>query len=923
MATNAAVASAQPKLPPLPEAPIFDAPGNPYISSLLNGTHVPAFEGLTPEQVYHAQLKVVETILDSIKKATIKLSLTIMSVWLLMLLTCSLLLVQIRRNRHAALRGDADATSKIVLPAFEPLLWLLCGINVMYLVVYGVMLATDDYLVYVTRVSIEIIYAGKQFNFTLVPIFMMQHSLSLKALGRAVVHTLLLSMYTVPIVWILNTYAPRDRERLCYWILIACRAPVLLYFLGRFVFPPARASVQTFREFCGFIVTMMLLVFSAGETYRENYVHTATALGWVITIYSMALPIFVWRVLRADTEHWRGIGKRAVELQTTFRRKNGRVDERVSSQGFHVLIEMHRKFIIDFAHLQLREPISEAGENDNTATVYRGFLHTKKIPVAIKVYMPADFTEDTVAEFSHEAALCGSLVHPNILKFHGICVCPPNICLVAELCQGSLQDVTEKQAARGRQHGPNLPVRRQQTLITIGYMIDAARAIAYLHSFSPPFVHRDIKPSNFLIDGEGTVKLTDFGASRTLAVRSNSDHQHHDASINTKQDGAAREPQNQSACGQTVLEIPGIASSLTKCTAQYMAPEVIKGYHAGTPIYGEAADVFSLAMTMWDVLHPAEAKYPLGSSNKATSTFGRTNYGHQRDSEIFDLVFAGHRPPMNLSIHSGLKALIESAWHADPRMRPTAQAVVSTLEVIQEEVGAAFALELMDEMNDHRPALETASASANTTQQTSFAGTQAVQKLRICDFVDSQSEAIRLGNMLMDCGFLHHTKHIRHFEYAGSQYFFDEDHIMLCQSVAILDLAFESGGASNRGGANEAAPGVNERILQLQRQRLRQDRRSAVSSYNGASGRGRPGSYRSHALMENRCACRKLGQRIETAHTTRRRLRRKFRVFKDENMLTAELLADDPHHTARMGSAFAEFRENSGRRPSGGAGGGA
>ncbi|GAB9477960.1 hypothetical protein Gpo141_00015171, partial [Globisporangium polare] len=187
-----------------------------------------------------------------------------------------------------------------------------------------------------------------------------------------------------------------------------------------------------------------------------------------------------------------------------FKQKN-HIHEGISSGGFHVLIEMHRKYIIDFAHLDIRQQIGVG----STSTVFRGTLKSK-FRVAVKVYQPTSFTEDVIAGFSHEAALCGLLHHPNVVKFFGMCVSPPTICLVFELCQGSLEDVMRVHSRR--QYEP----ARQQLIINVGYMLDAARAVAYIHSFSPPFIHRDIKPSNFLVDADCNVKLSDFGESRTL-----------------------------------------------------------------------------------------------------------------------------------------------------------------------------------------------------------------------------------------------------------------------------------------------------------------------------------------------------------------------------------------------------------------------
>ncbi|KAG7378212.1 hypothetical protein PHYPSEUDO_010407 [Phytophthora pseudosyringae] len=243
-------------------------------------------------------------------------------------------------------------------------------------------------------------------------------------------------------------------------------------------------------------------------------------------------PLMIWRILRADTEYWRGMGKRVCSLQDVVHHSRpslslnavSAVSEGISSHRIHLLIDTHREFLIDFAHLELKRKI---GSGSHVAT-FSGLLRSKKA-VAVNVYTLQYFTEEVVGEFSHEAALCTALSHLNVVQFFGLCVCPPTVCIVSELCHYTLEDVL---ATRGNHHkrrhtawfcqknGGNYDdcsgLNLQRTQLNVAYMLDCSRAVAYVHSFSPPFLHRDIKPANFLLDQENNVKLTDFSDFRRL-----------------------------------------------------------------------------------------------------------------------------------------------------------------------------------------------------------------------------------------------------------------------------------------------------------------------------------------------------------------------------------------------------------------------
>ncbi|DAZ98091.1 TPA: hypothetical protein N0F65_005253 [Lagenidium giganteum] len=832
-----------------------------------NATNVSSVATTAPSSVAAAAEE------DYLKHKIFVLQLFLLLGYGIMFVLSMLLIGYMRYNRHVAFRGDASAARKIILPAFEPLLWLLAAATGSYTIFLATAMATVLYTTEISKLATEFFYSGRQFVFLIVIIFIMQQSVSIPALKRTFIITLVLSTYTIPVVWYMNSHGTKEDF---YWVQTIARGLLLLLYAYVFIRPPGRASKRALREFCCFTFIYYAMLFAYNELLHEGNVNAGFNVLYASLLWGSLCPLVIWRVLKADTEYWRGMGQRACALQSLFRQKH-HIDERISSQGLHVLIEMHRKYIVDFAYLELKQRIGVG----SSAIVLKGILHNKT-PVAVKVYTPSDFTEDTVAEFSHEAALCGALHHPNIVKFYGMCVSPPTICLVSELCQGSLDDITYAVV----QSGPSM--RRQQLLINLGYMLDAARAVAYIHSFSPPFLHRDIKPANFLVDVNNTVKLTDFGESRSLPRM-----QQGDAIVMN----SGAQLQKSSLGGGIGLGAPVADAShlergadgptmTVKGTVDYMAPEVIRG-KAGMAAYGEAADVYSLAITMWDILNPRTEKFPVIRNNFL---------------QVFEFVIEGKRPPLDPNLHTSLREVIESAWQSDPRLRPSAQDLVHVLESIQEEVSAVFAMQLYDDLESDMITIKHPNFAAQT-----FIADRAIDCMRALQYVDTVSEGVRLGNALMDAGHVHHCKHSQPFDCSHSVFYFDEENIRLCQPIAILGGEPKGAGDTSEDvdsdGENDESGGGGSSALRSGRQRRRRGRGGPRSqaALNDDAQTDRSDSMSSRSiqpLLENGiCNCRKLGQRLEEPRTQRRKFRRKIvkKAARDDNVLTAHLLHEDTH----------------------------
>lgn len=74
--------------------------------------------------------------------------------------------------------------------------------------------------------------------------------------------------------------------------------------------------------------------------------------------------------------------------------------------------------------------------------------------------------------------------------------------LLEHCAQGSVRDVLQQTPA------PSLPVRARLAKAS-------ARALHFLHTRPLPIIHGDLKSANILVAADGTVRVADFGLSRT------------------------------------------------------------------------------------------------------------------------------------------------------------------------------------------------------------------------------------------------------------------------------------------------------------------------------------------------------------------------------------------------------------------------
>ncbi|MBT2440681.1 serine/threonine protein kinase [Streptomyces sp. ISL-36] len=227
--------------------------------------------------------------------------------------------------------------------------------------------------------------------------------------------------------------------------------------------------------------------------------------------------------------------------------------------------------------------------------------------VAVKLMLGHETDPSAAERFRLEAQTAARLSHPHVVGVFDFGTWDGKLFLVMELVEGS--------SLAGDAGAPQvLPPERVAVVAA-----HAAAGLAAAHREG--VVHRDIKPGNLLLDGDGTVKLADFGIARFV--------------------------DDPSAALTTTGQIVG--------TGLYLAPERALGQPASP-----ASDVYSLGCVLYQLLT------------------GRPPFqGDTATALLYQHIDTPPAPPRQLGV--GLPAAFEAylltLLAKQPEQRPPAQAI--------------------------------------------------------------------------------------------------------------------------------------------------------------------------------------------------------------------------------------------------------
>ncbi|KAL6752624.1 kinase-like domain-containing protein [Haematococcus lacustris] len=202
-----------------------------------------------------------------------------------------------------------------------------------------------------------------------------------------------------------------------------------------------------------------------------------------------------------------------------------------------------------------------------------------------------------------EVAVLRQLNHRNIVRYLGTERCDDTLNIFLEFVPGgSIASLIDK-------FGP------LQESVVRKYTQQILRGLEYLHQ--KKIMHRDIKGANILVDGQGTVKLADFGASKKIED----------------------------------LATVGSGSKSIRGTPYWMAPEVIKQTGHGRP-----ADIWSLGCV---VIEMATGRPPWSNCNTQVAA-------------MFHIASSKDPPPLPDCLSPEARDFLLLCFNRVPRERPNA-----------------------------------------------------------------------------------------------------------------------------------------------------------------------------------------------------------------------------------------------------------
>ncbi|XP_033468079.2 guanylate cyclase 2G [Epinephelus lanceolatus] len=266
-----------------------------------------------------------------------------------------------------------------------------------------------------------------------------------------------------------------------------------------------------------------------------------------------------------------------------------------------------------------------------------------KSPVCTNFHKPS-----VIAEFN----MMKEMKHENLVQFFGVCIEPPNVCVVTQYCRkGSLKDVLKSTDVE------------LDAMFKLSFAYDIVNGMDFIHKSNLKF-HGNLKPSTCLVDSRLQIKLSGFGLW-------------------------------EFKYGSKNKIIP--LDSLNHEVMYWTAPELLR--QVGLQVNGTPkADVYSFAIIMWELMYNAKSGpyYDINLEPKEIIMQLRTPY----QGEFL-------RPPLSEELcDENINLLLKACWNENPDHRPPFASIRRQLKDISPDSHANILDNMVEKLEKYANHLE-------------------------------------------------------------------------------------------------------------------------------------------------------------------------------------------------------------------------
>ncbi|KAH6942257.1 hypothetical protein HPB50_002077 [Hyalomma asiaticum] len=290
----------------------------------------------------------------------------------------------------------------------------------------------------------------------------------------------------------------------------------------------------------------------------------------------------------------------------------------------------------EFRYSQLYAPVG----------VYRGRLCAVK-----KIHTKSLLLTRTLKK---QLNLLRDLRHDNLCSLVGVCVEPPNVCVVTDYCsRGSLRDLLDNEDIR------------LDNMFVASLVDDLVRGMLFLHE-SPVRSHGDLRSANCLVDSRWVLKVADFGLAQIK----------HSAGDDGQRGGGQRQSKEYRLL--------------------WRAPELLRDPESppeGTP----RGDVYSFGIVLFEMLARS------GPYGKTTLTATEMDSEKQQEPQMFRPPLCELAEPWDVEY---VRTLLTECWSEAPDERPDFKAVRARLRHMRRGLKPSIVDNMLSMMETYATNLE-------------------------------------------------------------------------------------------------------------------------------------------------------------------------------------------------------------------------